>query len=138
MTRQCLTDLHPDDAALWLNVEKAVWRLCLAANLKRLPRCIVPTPKRSLDSRAGQVSWGRCGAEVEISLRYFFDAGKWSARYPLHYMLDTIAHEVAHVAVGFNDDHGPKFFQEFSRLLVIQEQLGLRHDLSANGVTLAP
>lgn len=138
MNRLILSQLHPDDRALWLNVEKAAWRLALAAKLPRLPRCIVPTPKRRLDSQAGRVVWGRGGTEVELSLRGWYFKGKWGPRYPLHYTLDTIVHEMAHVATRFNDDHGSKFFLEFARLLVLQEKLNLRLDLQANGVKLLP
>lgn len=136
MTRADLKELHPHDIPLWLAVETAVWRLALAAKLPL--RSVIPVPKRLLSVAAGYCS-KHPHNQIQISLRHGWEqkAG-FGKRCQLHFLLDTIAHEVAHLAAGWAADHGPQFFREFARMITLSEDINIRVDILAAQANLAP
>lgn len=136
MTRADITQLHPHDIPLWLGVETATWRLALAAGLPL--RSVVPVPKRLASTAAGYCTKSPHN-QIQVSLRHGWCANKgWGKRCPLHFLLDTIAHEVAHLSAGFGADHGPKFFREFARMINLAEDINIRFDIEAAQCNLAP
>ncbi len=127
MHARYLKDLHPDDVALWLGVEKACWRLALDQGIRF--SAVAPLPRKFVSSYSGEADC--VSRRLRISLRYsWHEKWGWGKRRNYAYILDTLVHEMAHLATPHErDDHGPKFFREFSRLLLVQEKLKLRFDL---------
>lgn len=138
MTRADLKNLHPDDVPLWLAVETAVWRLALAA--KTGVSRIRPMPRKMVTMTAGFYITPPDAKDKEIwlSLRKTSTGKKWGDRYPLHFLLDTIAHEVAHAKAGCGADHGPKFFRAFADMLVLAEDINIRVDIQSAQCKLEP
>jgi hypothetical protein len=125
LTTRDLINLHPADVALWLHVEEATWRLVKAA---RLPVArVIPTKRRDVSTTHGRYEFEN--DVLEISLRYWWDAGKWSQRMQLHQIVDTIVHECAHAKAGWDADHGRNFFLAFGKLAQLQEKLGVREHI---------
>jgi len=136
MTRADIKELHPHDIPLWLATETAVWRLALAAKLPL--RFVRPVPKRFTSTVAGYCL-KHPRNEIQVALRHGWDAKRgWGRRCNLHFILDTIAHEVAHMAAGWAADHGPKFFREFARMINLAEDINIRVDIEAAQCNLAP
>lgn len=133
MMASYLRDLHPDDVPLWLSVETAVWRLALAAKLKL--REVKPMPTRFLITHQG-CCLAHPANEIWISLRR--SPGKHAERYSEHQLLDTIAHEVAHLKAGVRAQHRDGFFRAFSEMLVLACDINIRFDIQASGVNLEP
>lgn len=128
MTGSHLKRLHPDDMEYWLAVERATWRLAVDQKIRLK---IV----RPIDPKADFYGQADCvGRWMEISLRYSGIPKKnWGPRREPAYVLDTICHELAHLATPYErDHHGPIFMRTFSRLIARQEDLKLRVDLWRN------
>lgn len=139
MTANYLADLHPDDLRYWLYVEKACWRLAVASGLGDILKSVRPTPKKNI-CRNGSFFFGLCYLQpestLEITVRLFQDKSWAKSRVPLSNLIDTIAHEMAHLKASHKerDSHGPKFFRAFGKMLVLQEKIKIRVDLLAAGV----
>lgn len=131
MTIHDLKHLHPDDIRLWLAVEEATYRF--AEKVKVEVRCVVPTPSYEVNCQAG--SWTDRTRVMEISLRRTYARKKWGALYQVHYLLDTIAHEMAHAKLGRKEKpvHGPLFTTTHGQMLIAQEKMNLRLDLLRTG-----
>jgi len=130
-----LKHLNPKDVVLWLHVEAAVWRLVKAARAPVVS--IQPTPTKMIDH--GNTSlYGQCQffrhprpgvCRLLFTLRRVQDGAWHQQRMPLHHLLDTIAHEVAHAKVGWDADHDAKFFRAFGQMILLSEKLKLRLDI---------
>lgn len=142
MTRAFLKNLHPDDYQLWLAVEKAAWRLAFAANLPLTQ--VRPMPRRMVTGIAGYYITppDAKDKEIWISLRTMCKVKRggtdWGKRHSLHYLLDTITHEMAHCKVGCGADHGPRFSRAHAEMMVLAEDIKLRLDLKAFDGKLEP
>lgn len=135
MTSADLKQLHPHDVPLWLAVETATWRLACAAKLP-LER-IRPVPKRELIRTAGCCYHG--SREIQVGLRRSWTKKDgWSPRFQQYYLLDTIMHEVAHLAAGHEASHGEQWVREFARMMVLAEDINIRVDLINSGAKLKP
>jgi hypothetical protein len=130
VTRDDLKHLHRDDVPLWLAVETATWRLALAAQLPL--RTVKPMTAQHAKTLAGYCT-GSPLYEIRYALRNVL--GK---RYALHQLLDTIAHEVAHLKAGVKRQHEEKFFRDFAEMLTLAEDINIRVDLLASGTELEP
>ncbi len=133
MTIHDLKHLHPGDIKLWLAVEEATYRFAEAQKVKI--RCVVPTSLHEVGTQAG--SWCERTKVMEISLRRTYDAKKkkWGSLYQVHYLIDTIAHEMAHAKLGRKErpEHGPLFSTTHGQMLIAQEKMKLRLDLLRTG-----
>lgn len=92
-----MTNLHPDDEALFCAVEKACF---IVASQYHLPLKEVEPKRRPL----AQAAIGLCYIEegrISITFRYRQhkeDGGQWWNRpFPTHEVLNTAAHELAHL-----------------------------------------
>ena len=142
MNASHLKDLHPDDVILWLHVEAAVWRLVRASGAR--VSAVGPVPKMETAGAAGLCTWTGGTKKhpkgphvLHIGVRRFIK-GRWRERMTLHYILDTICHEVAHAKAGWADDHGTKWFTEFGKLVLLCEKLKIRRDILNSGVKILP
>ncbi len=100
--------------------------------------------KRHVPSCSGYYFY-RPTHEIRVALRrdWFKHEGRefWDDRYSMHFLLDTICHEVAHAMVGREEKyegHGPKFFRAFARAINNMEHARLRLDIEASGAKLKP
>ena len=135
MTSADIKQLHPEDIPLWLAVETATWRLALAASLP-LKR-VRPVPRWELIQTAGACYHG--SREIQVALRRSWSKTHgWSKRFQRYYILDTIMHEVAHLAAGHAADHGEKWVREFARIMILAEDINIRLDLENSGAILKP
>lgn len=133
MTVADLKHLHPDDVVLWLHVEAAVWRLAKASHSPL--EVLRPTPRQDVSREAG--AWIDEEGTMEIALRKKWKAGVWGPLQPLHYLIDTIAHEMAHAKLGHREHptHSPLFTRTHGKMLILAEDLKLRLDILRSGVT---
>jgi len=134
MTIDDIREIHPHDIPLWLGVETATWRLALAAkvNIHR----VVPVPRKETARASGWTFWGP-RPQIKIGLRRWEGATLgWGPRFTQHFILDTIAHEVAHLKAGLKADHGPKFFLAFADMLRLAEKINIRVDIESSGAIL--
>jgi hypothetical protein len=133
MTIEDIRELHPQDIPLWLGVETATWRLALAAkvNIHR----VVPVPRKETRQASGWTFWGP-RPQIKIGLRRWYPDTGWTGRFTQHFILDTIAHEVAHLKAGVRADHGPKFFYAFADMIRLAEKINIRVDIESTGAIL--
>ena len=135
-----LKDIHPDDVVLWLHVEAACRRLAVAS--KARVTIIRPTPKNETWDYWGLCDWTGGTRkrplgpfEINLTVRQCFK-GEWMERASLPYLLETIAHEIAHCHAGWKADHGEKFYREYARMILLSEKLKIRRDILKCGVKI--
>ncbi len=136
MTRADLRHLHRDDLRLWMATETATWRLAceVGADL----RSVHPMRKKQVNFAAGYYFF-RPVSEIHISLREKWHPRRgWGSLRPVYYILDTIAHEVAHCLLGREGglDHGPAWQRTHGEMLLFVDELQLRLDFASASLKL--
>lgn len=134
MHKNYLKHLHPDDLRYWLAVETATWRMARAT--KAPLRGVQPIKRADINNAAGYFFF-HPASTIQVSLREKWDAkAGWGARRPVWYVIDTIAHELAHCIIGREGgvEHGPRWQRTHGEMLVLADTMKIRIDFAAASV----